>query len=149
MELPGFARALDLADDRLFVGTSTGITLYDISDPLNPVEEAEIDLEGVETAGYVDQAPAGRSVASAYPNPFRHSLFLRLEGASADDHHRITVVDMMGRTIRVLHEGRINRSLTVQWDGRDQTGADTAPGLYMIRNESSRHVQSQGVVKVR
>jgi hypothetical protein len=70
------------------------------------------------------------------PNPThgRASISFSLD---RDRDVRLSVVDVTGRTLRVLHEGRTSpgRSSAV-WDGLDASGARAAAGVYFLRLQS-------------
>jgi hypothetical protein len=75
------------------------------------------------------------------PNPLRGAarVDLTLPGSrQADPVHALArVVDLRGRTLRVLQSGMVYRgTTTVEWDGRDRDGRRLRPGTYFIRLES-------------
>jgi flagellar hook capping protein FlgD len=73
-----------------------------------------------------------------YPNPGRGPTGVQLHVAGAPGDREVfaeaALYDLAGRQVRILHEGAIARGLTtVSWDGRDQRGAELAPGVYLLR----------------
>lgn len=79
------------------------------------------------------------------PNPASGPVQLRLEipeAASA----RVTVLDLQGRRVRSFPAG-VERVLT--WDGRDDGGQPTAPGVYVLRVETGGAVHSTRLLRIR
>lgn len=74
-----------------------------------------------------DMAPAHRF--SAAPNPFSGSVRLGRVGNSACD---IRIFDNSGRQVRSLFG-----TGSLVWDGRDDTGAEVAPGVYFASASNS------------
>ena len=69
----------------------------------------------------------------SFPNPFNPSTTLeyRLESASRV---RLSVHDVNGREVAVLHEGSQEAGLReYHWDGRDDEGRTLASGIYLAR----------------
>ena len=53
---------------------------------------------------------------------------------SAPGPTRLEVVDVLGRTVRVLHDGEQDAgSHTVLWDGHHASGQPVAAGTYLVR----------------
>lgn len=68
---------------------------------------------------------------SAWPNPFRGSLQLALPPGATG----VEVFDVRGRLVRRLpgHNDRVT------WDGKNDAGRVTAPGIYFVRVDGSPH----------
>jgi len=83
------------------------------------------------------------------PNPFQDLLrvFFTLPAAAAA---RVTVHDVTGRRVRVLHEGPLTAGAhAVAWTGRDERGNTVAPGIYFLRLESGGRVRTRKVALLR
>ncbi len=65
---------------------------------------------------------------TAGPNPFRGTLELGLPEAGW-----VSVHDATGRLLRRFESGR-----NARWDGRDASGHEVPPGLYLVRFEGAR-----------
>jgi hypothetical protein len=82
------------------------------------------------------------SLQSVEPNPFSGEtrvIFTRgFRGAT-----RLSVLDVTGRTVRVLVNGEApaGRSSS-RWDGRDQSGARVASGVYFFRLETEEDIRT-------
>ena len=60
------------------------------------------------------------------------------------------VLDLQGRTVRVLHTGSLARgATTLAWDGRDSDGATLGAGIYFVRLVTPLGSASTRVVRFR
>ncbi len=85
------------------------------------------------------------ALSAPYPNPFNPSTELRYVLQEPGD-VRITVVDIIGREIRVLEEGyRTSGEGMVRWNGDDTAGRPVASGMYIIAMVHAGSVQVQRV----
>jgi hypothetical protein len=67
------------------------------------------------------------------PNPFAAGTQVRFELPAAAD-ARLAIVDVAGRTVRVLAEQHLTAGAhAFAWDGRDEAGLAAAPGCYFAR----------------
>lgn len=85
------------------------------------------------TVSDVAQSPVRMRLDGAWPNPFNPKTTISF---TLDDSQpvELAVYDVSGRLVRLLDEGvRGPGSHSVPWDGRDQTGAGAASGVYMVR----------------
>ncbi|MBN2170342.1 MAG: T9SS type A sorting domain-containing protein [Candidatus Krumholzibacteriota bacterium] len=81
----------------------------------------------------VPETPAVTRFAGAWPNPFNPKTTVRFSLAKAGP-ARVTVHDVAGRLVRVLHDGPAPAGTTeLVWDGRDARGARQASGVYLLR----------------
>jgi hypothetical protein len=110
--------------------------------------EIEVSNEDLPGDDVVVPAPANVALAAA-PNPFNPALEIRLALPAAED-ARITVVDLRGREVRVLHDGALaaGESRWV-WDGRDAAGVAAASGVYLINLDTPGRVLRKAVTLVR
>jgi len=81
--------------------------------------------------------PAKFTLHPLYPNPLRlfsgAGAVIRFDLGEASS-VRITVTDILGRTVRVLSDGALEPgSHQILWDGRDDPGNPVRPGTYFIR----------------
>ena len=81
----------------------------------------------------VEPAPAPRLPSlSAWPNPAnpRFNVEVSLPAAAAV---RLDVVDISGRRLATLHEGRLEKGRHAMiWDGRDGEGRELPSGIYLL-----------------
>jgi hypothetical protein len=81
------------------------------------------------------------------PNPFSSHTKLAFSLAR-DTNVTLSVVDVTGRTVQVLHRGAAHAGVTnVEWNGRDTSGNRVASGVYFFRLESeSRSTTIKGTL---
>jgi hypothetical protein len=93
--------------------------------------------------------PAHEGLSDAYPNPFARTTQLQLSlahGGTAS----ITVYDVAGRRVRTLLQGAQRAgTVTVAWDGRNDSGVRLAPGAYVVRLESAGRRETRTIRLVR
>jgi len=84
----------------------------------------------------------------ARPNPFRGEAQVELvlpQPASV----AVTVLDVTGRRVRTLAEGpRAAGTHAFRWDGRDEAGRASAPGLYLVRASDGRPTRVTRLVRL-
>lgn len=86
-------------------------------------ETVEVDVPGSATMPrYVHVAP----------NPSRATTMFALTSAPATGTLEAIVFDAAGRRVRSLETSRGGEAMTFTWDGRSDTGASTAPGMYFL-----------------
>ena len=88
--------------------------------------------------------PGGYRLSPAYPNPFNPQARFTLEIAEPQA-VRISVFDVLGREIRVLHDG----SLSVGSTGFLIDGAELPSGLYVLRAVGEAFTTSQRMTLLR
>ncbi len=155
-----YATGVELDPGYLFVSSGPdGVNLYDLTDPMAPLLEANGDTPGIALSLFSDgdrllvaddsgltlmaievvltaagEAPlAGNSILTAFPNPFNPRTDLRFE-LDAETELSLAVYDLSGRRLRTLAAGRLDAG-TAQftWDGRDDGGRSLASGVYFAR----------------
>lgn len=86
---------------------------------------------------------------AAGPNPFERTMSLRLavpQSAAGS----VRVYDVQGKAVRTLAEGTFEPGeRTLEWDGRDASGAQAAPGIYFVSAEVGGGHANLRVVRVR
>ena len=79
-----------------------------------------------------------QSLATGAPNPFRSNTKFEfaLPQAGRTD---LTVYDVSGRRVKTLLSRDLDAGrFDVTWDGRDENGRMTAPGVYFVRIQSGQ-----------
>jgi hypothetical protein len=72
-------------------------------------------------------------------NPTRGAVTFEL-GLGAETHARVAIYDLAGRMIRTLNDRVLEAGPHVlRWDGRDEQGVSTPPGIYMVRVRDLGH----------
>lgn len=80
-----------------------------------------------------------------YPNPFSGNLNLSYAG-SGDASTELQIFDVTGRLIRSYKPS--NSVGTLVWDGKDNSGRRTSPGVYFIRFRSGSVNQTKRIVRL-
>ncbi len=100
----------------------------------------------------VPDTPFGATVS---PNPSRGSARIEfsLPGSSRRDaplEVDARLLDLQGRTLRVLHSGAVPRGLSsITWDGRGESGRELNAGIYFLRVATPLGVSTSRIVRVR
>jgi hypothetical protein len=115
-------------------------------------EEVAVAIEDEDGDGDADDGPpaiADGFELSAAPNPFNPILEISCELPSTTV-LRLSVVDLAGRELRLLHDGRLDAgSPRWIWDGCDASGRAVGSGVYLIRMQTAQRVLSKSVTLVR
>lgn len=102
-------------------------------------------------SGVADQLTIGPRIEmlSPAPNPFRPSLGISYR-LSNPARVNLRVFDSAGRLVRDLRPGGTATGFhTVQWDGRDGSGHEAAPGVYFLRMEADGERIVRKAVRIR
>jgi len=93
--------------------------------------------------------PPALRLEGNYPNPFNPQTNI-VYSLPSEGRAELAVYDVRGRRLVVLVdrvEGAGRHS--VVWNGRDENGSEMASGVYFVRLQFAREVQSQKIVLVR
>ena len=106
-------------------------------------------FDGLVTAG-VDQAPAAPGMTTAlrgnFPNPFNPSTAIRFDLAASGP-VALRIFDAGGRLVRTLVDGpRAAGAQSAVWDGRNDSAAPVASGVYFYRLEAPGFEASERMV---
>lgn len=95
------------------------------------------------------QSPPTAVAMDCFPNPASTSLSLSLSLPTRGP-VELGVFDLLGRRVRALAHGEeAAGQRIVHWDGRDDAGAQLAPGLYVVRLSTGARVIVKRVALVR
>jgi len=103
-------------------------------------------------AGYADTTvfvittyPESDNPLLAIPNPFRDSVrLLARDGATVEE---VAVFTAVGEIVWQWHKGSSPSADIVEWDGRNAHGQIVAPGVYLVRVQTSRGYRIVKVLK--
>ncbi|MFL2540834.1 MAG: FlgD immunoglobulin-like domain containing protein, partial [Candidatus Latescibacterota bacterium] len=151
----GYIASIAVDGDRLIVGdrgsfedpNAAGLKIYDartaalvagpISTGLPPNNIVVLGPQMIPTAvadANAEALPAQFGLANPYPNPFNASVLISYRVDSDYAHGELTVLDMLGRTVRTLVFGELGRGQHAQqWDGRDDAGHIAGNGSYLVQ----------------
>jgi hypothetical protein len=104
---------------------------------------------GVDAAVQDGTSPLTALILVAAPTPFNPSLEIRCALPEAG-RVRLSVYDLSGRLVTTLADEEQDAGLfTRTWDGRNESGADAAPGVYFVQVMTRGLAVSKKVVLVR
>ncbi|HOP07665.1 MAG TPA: T9SS type A sorting domain-containing protein [candidate division Zixibacteria bacterium] len=90
-----------------------------------------------------DMVPGSYSLRQNYPNPFNPSTTIGFSLPNSGQ-ARIEVYNILGRCVAVPFEGIADAGYNeVTWDGRNNTGAPVASGIYFYRLVSDNYTETR------
>lgn len=104
---------------------------------------------GIEGDGAPAALPANFQVHGNFPNPFNPQTVIRYDLPATDGAVpvKIQVFDLSGRLVaRLVDESQQPGSHAVRWDGRNDSGATVASGVYVYRVEAGDKVETRKMV---
>ncbi len=119
-----------------FVLRADAIIFEEASDVVTVVEE-------------VNLLPTEYYLSQNYPNPFNPSTQIRfaLPQSSAVE---LKIYDVLGREVSTLLNGEYNAgTYTVEWNGRNNYGAQVASGMYIYRIKAGNFVQTKKMMMLK
>ena len=96
-----------------------------------------------------NDAPVARTqLAAAFPNPFRGEASIHFDVARRGT-VAVEVFDLRGARVRTLASGEHEAGrYTLAWDGRDESGARTPAGVYLVRMTGPGYDGQRKLVRV-
>ena len=98
-----------------------------------------------------EELPTRTAVSQSAPNPFRIAATIRFD-LPTDSPVDLRVFNVSGRLVRVLVNevaGLPRGRHAVRWDGLDERGQRTAPGVYFYRLRAGEFAATRRVVRLR
>jgi hypothetical protein len=93
--------------------------------------------------------PASFALAQNAPNPFNGKTRINFDLSRAQVVD-LRVFNLLGQTVRTLVAGSLSAGRhSVGWDGRDQSGAEMATGVYVYRLQTTEGHQSRNLLLLR
>ena len=109
-------------------------------------------LQGEATAAPDDEPasiPSGFELAQNYPNPFNSSTIISFTIPVRSD-ATLTVYNILGQAVREWDYQFIPAgNYSVQWDGRNNYGMETASGVYFYRLSAGEYVETKKMVLIK
>jgi len=97
----------------------------------------------------VDQANKGKEISlEVAPNPFNRNTRFTLK-TNTQSEAKITLHNMTGNLIKVIHKGLISGEVSWNWDGSNIGGKDASPGIYLLRAIIDDRVYTKKLIKQR
>jgi bacterial leucyl aminopeptidase len=86
---------------------------------------------------------------SNYPNPFNPSTTIRYQVAG-NSNVSLKIYNILGQEVRTLVKAaQTSGEHTIQWDGKDHTGAVVSSGIYIYRLQADHFVKSDKMMLIR
>lgn len=68
-----------------------------------------------------------------FPNPFNNSCTISASAGEHADHARVYIVDLLGRRVREIFDGRLSAGIhTFVWNGKNDQAIDVSSGTYYV-----------------
>ncbi len=81
-----------------------------------------------------------------YPNPFNSVITLQIY-LEQEEHVRVSIHDVTGRMVAVLHEGILIRGVYQwEWDASASNGTRVSPGIYLFKVETKSNCLSRKIL---
>ena len=98
-------------------------------------------------ADHAGVAPGVAALLPNTPNPFKASTQLRFVLPAAGP-YEIVVYNVAGQRVTGFHGIGLAGTNSVHWNGRDEQGSNTGPGVYYYRLISGGHLATQKAVRL-
>ncbi|MBS1270931.1 MAG: hypothetical protein MAGBODY4_00059 [Candidatus Marinimicrobia bacterium] len=104
----------------------------------------------------VNMLPDEYTLAQNYPNPFNPTTMIEYALPDVANNHngiqtvRLDIYNILGQRVRTLvNTAQKPGMYSVQWDGRNETGAQLASGIYFYRLQAGDFVKANKMVLIR
>jgi len=95
------------------------------------------------------QVAEGFALEQNYPNPFNPTTTIRFR-IPEDARVKLEVFNLLGQKVRTLVDAQRSAGVTsVNWDGRNGSGAQVSSGIYFYRLEAGSLVQSRQMLLIK
>jgi hypothetical protein len=100
------------------------------------IEAPEDPITAVEGEDDGGRLPSQFALAQNYPNPFNPATHIQVS-LPVRSTASLRIYDTLGQLVRTLMEGEQEAGFyLLNWDGRNQAGAEVASGTYLYRLEA-------------
>ena len=107
-----------------------------------PLSTAVLTEEG-------DILPQSMRLEQNYPNPFNSQTVIRFSLAQQTE-LELAIYNLLGQKVAaLLDQRRPAGEHVVSWNGRDETGAELASGVYVYRLRTESHVATRKLLLLR
>lgn len=92
-------------------------------------------------------APQDFQLEQNYPNPFNPTTTIRFGVAAEQASVSLKIYDISGREVRTLISEDISAGqYSIEWDGKNNSGAEVAGGVYLYRLTAGSFVQTRQMI---
>jgi plastocyanin len=107
-----------------------------------------VQSAGIEQGGRKEETKGGTLALTVQPNPFSDRVSVGFQQA-ASGRASLAVYSSPGRLVRTIFSGYSETGeRTASWDGRDESGAESSAGVYLVRLETGTGVAVLRLVKL-
>jgi hypothetical protein len=125
-----YAYSFDFCGDSSIVQNYCGATAGPANACPDQTEKAQVAIE---------QTPSEFRLYQNHPNPFNASTIISYD-LPEDDRVKIEIIDMLGRSVRVLFDGfQQAGNHTLMWSGINSDGDPVASGIYFYKITTETH----------
>lgn len=131
-----------------FIGASSTANFWSMCDSAQAMYDRTF-LTGVSGGPELPWTPGRALLYQNRPNPFRSATSLSYQ-LPARQHVRLSIYNLAGQRVRTLVDGMQETGIySVSWDGRDNTGARVAAGVYFCALETEQGFLSRKMILVK
>lgn len=93
-----------------------------------------------------DQIQSAKKL-SCYPNPFQNSITIDV-GRSLNEKFQLNIYSISGALVRKFNDASVkDGAISLQWDGKDFSGREVLPGMYMVQIVTNGTIETAKVFK--
>ncbi len=102
-----------------------------------------------DVGGGIPLLPVKVALDQNFPNPFSHSTHIRYQIQETQE-VVLQVFDLLGRLVTTLERSEQTAGwYDITWDGRDDSGANVASGMYVYKLRTGSAVQIRSMIRVK
>ncbi|HNX37616.1 MAG TPA: T9SS type A sorting domain-containing protein [Candidatus Cloacimonadota bacterium] len=140
--------SLSMDNEAIVVWQSYRSDDYFYDDPFIGLKAQKINGMNASHSHDPEQIEPPLAINSAYPNPFSGSITMEWR-QKYDDPVEISIYNLKGQLVKRYPSNRAGKGdHSLIWKGDDSQGKQVATGIYFIRVESGRSVQTRKLVKL-
>ena len=95
--------------------------------------DEDYDLEEISTLSMQEFTINESSIFEVFPNPFKESTTLRIQGNQTSNQVSVSIYDYNGRLVKELARGKeFSSELQLNWNGQNDANQDVAGGVYTV-----------------
>jgi hypothetical protein len=146
----GFPNQSKIGDYYHMVSDNTGADLAWAATFNNEQDVYYVRLSPPAVAAVEPGVAPGFRLHAGLPNPFTAFTDIRFDVPPAGARVALEVFDLTGHRVATLVDGfREGGPQQVRWAGRDDTGRDVVPGVYLYRYATSGHAETRKLILLR
>jgi hypothetical protein len=144
----GSSQAVNISFSPQAQGNFAGWIQFVSNDPGNDTLNVYVEGNGEQVTGIAEggELPKTFGVSPNYPNPFNPSTTIKYQLPRTSD-VKLAIYNVLGQRVRTLVDARIEAGYhSVEWDGRNDAGAQVGSGVYIYRFSADNYLKVQKMV---